>query len=143
MRLARKTGACLAIVLAFVQTPPVEAQFEAPCELGCAAVLGATSFVAATGISIGVGRISGGLSSIGQGLFMWGASFAAVAGTGIALSGNGGRQERAVYAAGIGTLVGALAGGTLEAARTRGNEAHVISGTLIGAASGALVGGAV
>lgn len=144
MRRVRSRWAFLPLALAFVQAPePVAAQFEAPCELQCAAALGATSFVAATGISVAVGRVGGGLSSMSQGLWVWGAAFAAVVGGGTALSGNGERQERAVYAAGIGTLVGALAGGTLEAARSRADEAHVISGALIGAAAGALIGGAV
>lgn len=144
MRRARAMWACGSVLLALAPAPtPVAAQLEAPCRLGCAAVLGATSFVTATGISIAAGRMSGGLSSMSQGLFIWGASFAAVAGSGMALSGNGERQERAVYAAGLGTLAGGLLGGTLEAARTGGDEAHVISGALIGAAAGALVGGAV
>lgn len=118
------------------------AQFADPCELGCIAVLGATSFVTATGVSVAAGRVTGGLTSMGQGLFLWGLSFAATAGGGMALSGNGERQERAVYAAGLGTLAGGAAGGLLGKA-LGGDEAHVISGSLVGAAAGALIGGAV
>jgi hypothetical protein len=118
------------------------AQFSDPCEIGCIAVLGATSFVTATGISVAAGRITGGLTSVNHGLLLWGASFAATAGAGMALSGNGERQERAVYAAGLGTLAGGLAGGLL-AISLGGDEAHVISRTLVGAAAVALIGGVV
>lgn len=121
---------------------PASAQFTDPCELGCIAVLGATSFVTATGVSVAAGRITGGLTSMNSGLLLWGLSFAATAGGGMALSGNGARQERAVYAAGIGTLAGAVAGGLVGTSLGR-DEAHVISGTLVGAAAGALIGGAV
>jgi len=144
MRRARAASAALAAVaLVTASYPtPAAAQFEAPCELACAAVLGATSFVTATGVSIAVGRMTGGLDGVDQGLLLWGASFAATAGGGMALSGNGQRQQRAIYAAGIGTLIGALAGGAAAAAR-RGDEAHLIVGTLVGAAAGAMVGGVV
>jgi len=132
-----------ALTLACACAPaPASAQFAEPCELGCIAVLGATSFVTATGISVAAGRVTGGLTSMNQGLLLWGLSFAATAGGGMALAGNGERQERAVYTAGLGTLAGGLAGGLLGAS-LGGDEAHVFSGTLVGAAAGALIGGAV
>jgi len=118
------------------------AQFSEPCELGCIAVLGATSFVTATGVAVAAGRMTGGMTSVNQGLLVWGASFAVTTGAGMALSGNGERQERAIYSAGLGTLAGALTGGLLGAS-LGDDEAHMISGTMVGAAAGALIGGVV
>jgi len=133
----------VAVAVGCAGTPvPTLAQFSDPCELECIAVLGATSFVTATGVSVAAGRLTGGLTSMSHGLLLWGASFAAAAGGGMALSRSGERQERAVYAAGIGTLVGALAGGLLGTS-LGGDEARVISGTVMGAAAGALIGGVV
>lgn len=135
--------ALVAVTLGLALAPqPASAQFSEPCEVSCIAVLGATSFVTATGVSVAAGRITGGLTSLGDGLLVWGVSFAATMGGGMALSGSGERQERAVYAAGVGTLAGALGGGLLRTA-LGGDEAHVISGILVGAAAGALIGGAV
>jgi hypothetical protein len=74
-------------------------------------------------------------------MVVWGATFTAVAGGGIVLSGNGARQQRAIYAAGIGTAAGALAGLAFEAARTGGDRPRVLAGTLIGATVGAIAGG--
>lgn len=133
--------ACVA-ALALARPSPAAAQFTDPCELTCVGVLGATSFVAATGVSIAVGRIGGGMSTVNEGLLAWGASFAALTASAMALSGDGGRQERAVYAAGIGTLGGAVLGLGIEGIRTDGDEPHVLAGTLIGAALGAVAAGA-
>jgi len=130
-----------AVGVALARPSSVTAQFADPCELTCIGTLGATGFVAATGASIAVGRITGGMSTVNQGLFVWGTSFAVFTGGGMALSGNGARQERAVYAAGIGTLTGALMGLTIEAIRTDGDEPRVLAGTLVGAMVGALAGG--
>lgn len=118
-----------------------EAQFSEPCEITCIGVLGAAAFVTATGVAVAHGRISGGMTSANKGVFLWGGSFMAVVGGGMALSGNGARQERAVYAAGVGTLAGALVGLTVETVRTDGDAPRVLAGTLMGAAAGALVGG--
>lgn len=116
-------------------------QFSHPCELACITTLGATGFVAATGASVAVGRATGGMTSVNQGLLVWGGSFAAIVGGGMALSGNGERQERAVYATAIGTAAGTLVGLTFEAIRTDGDEPHLLAGTLVGAALGAVAGG--
>jgi hypothetical protein len=120
---------------------PATAQFQEPCELACIGVLGATGFIAATGTAVAVGRITGGMSTVNRGLLVWGTSFTAVVGGGMALSGNGNRQERAVYAAGVGTLAGALTGLALEVVRTDGDGPRVLAGALMGAAAGAFVGG--
>jgi hypothetical protein len=104
-------------------------------------VLSTTAFVTATGVSVGFGRATGGLNTVNQALLVWGSTFAAVAGGGIALAGDGARQERAVYAAGLGLLAGAVTGLAAEAIRTRGDGPRVVAGTLIAAAAGAIVGG--
>lgn len=139
-RLVCVAGVTLSLLLL---RPPTEvtAQFSEPCELTCAAVLGATGFVAATGTAIALGRLTGGMSTVNQGLWVWGGTFGALVGGGIALSGDGERQHRAIYGAGLGALAGAVAGFTIEALRTRGDEPGVLSGTFIGATTGALLGG--
>lgn len=137
----RRLSFLVAAGIAFVPATPASAQFDEPCQLTCIGVLGVTSFVAATGASVAAGRITGGMSSVHQGLVVWGGTFAAVAGGGMALSENGERQERAVYAAGIGMVTGALVGLALQAARTDGSEPYLFAGALIGATAGAVVGG--
>ena len=121
---------------------PAEGQLSDPCSVGCGLVLGATSFVVAQGVATAVGRASGGFSTTRQGIVAWGAGFALAAGGGIALSGNGARQERAVHAAGIGTLAGATAGLGLGAIFAESSEGR-LSAALVGGALGALVGGVV
>ena len=133
----------LAALLCLAPRPePLTAQFTSPCEAACVAMLGATSFVTATGAAVAAGRLTGGLMSMNQGFLIWGVSFAATAGAGMALSGDGERQERAVYAAGIGTATGAAVGGLLGAV-LGGDESRVITGAVVGAAAGALLGGVV
>jgi hypothetical protein len=137
-----RTAACLlAASLALALPADAAAQFEEPCELRCIGVLGTTGFLTATGVSVAWGRITGGMSSVNEGVLTWGGTFVAFVGTGMALSGNGERQERAVYASGIGTAVGALTGLTVEAVRTNGDEPRLFAGTLMGAAAGAIIGG--
>lgn len=130
-----------AVGLALLPPAPASAQFEAPCELACIGVLGATGFVAATGSAVAIGRISGGMSTVNQGILAWGTSFTAVVGGGMALSGNGERQERAVYGAGIGMVSGALTALAFEAIRTEADGPRMLAGALMGAAAGAIVGG--
>jgi hypothetical protein len=134
---------CLLVMGLFIAHPPsdLEAQFAEPCELACAAILGATGFVAATGTAVAVGRVSGGISSLNQGLWVWGNAFAVVVIGGVVLSGNGERQRRAIYAAGMGTVAGALSGFALEALRVSGDTPRILAGTLIGATAGAVLGG--
>jgi hypothetical protein len=81
------------------------------------------------------------MSTVNQGLIAWGSTFTAVVGGGMALSGNGHRQERAVFSAGLGMLGGALTGFALESVRTRGDGPRVIAGSLIGASLGAIAAG--
>lgn len=115
-------------------------QFSAPCGVECALTLGATGFTAATGTVVAIGRING-ISTIRQGLWAWGTGFTVVVGGGIALSGNGARQRRAVYGAGAGSLSGAVLGLAIESVRTRGDGPRVLAGALVGAAVGSVVGG--
>ena len=117
------------------------AQFQEPCELRCIGVLGVSGFVAATGVSIGVGRVTGGMTTVNQGLIIWGSTITAVVGSGMALAGNGHRQERAVYAAGVGMLAGAATGFLVESLRTRADGPRVLAGVLIGASVGVIAGG--
>lgn len=142
-RIRRAPTACLLLAagLGLARPTVAQAQFSEPCELSCIGVLGATGFVTATGLTVAYGRISGGMSSVNQGVFLWGGSFFAVTGAGMALAGDGELQERAVYASGIGVLTGALIGLTVETVRTGGDRPRILAGTLIGAAAGALVGG--
>jgi len=82
------------------------------------------------------------MTSLNQGLWIWGNAFAVVVGGGILLSQDGERQRRAIYSAGMGTLAGALTGLTLEALRVGGDGPRMLAGALIGATVGAVLGGA-
>jgi len=118
-----------------------EAQFADPCATACALTLGAVGAVAATGAAVALGRLEGGMSTSSQGLWTWGMSYALVVGSGIALSGDGERQERAVYAAAVGSAAGALAGLAIASMGGSSDGTRRLAGTLIGAAAGAIVGG--
>jgi hypothetical protein len=120
---------------------PVMAQLSDPCQFTCAAVLGTSGFVAATGAAVAVGRGTGGMSTVDQGLWVWSGTFAAVVGGGFALAGDGGRQERAIFTGGVGTATGAVVGLVAEAVRTNGDGPRVLAGALMGAAAGAVIGG--
>lgn len=136
--------AVLALAAAVVNAPlpiPVAAQLSSPCELTCGLVLGATGFTTATGALVAWGRTSGGVSNISEVAGVWGGTFLVFVGGGIALSGNGERQERAVYVAGIGALAGSLVGFAVASALDGGDRARKVAGALIGAAAGAVVGG--
>ncbi len=141
-RTARVALAAL-LVAGSVLTQPerVSAQFQEPCELKCIGVLGVTGFVAATGAAVAAGRLTGGMSTVNQGLLVWGSTMTLVVGGGMGLSGNGHRQERAVYAAGLGMLAGALTGFTFETLRTGGDGPRVLAGALIGASVGVIAAG--
>jgi hypothetical protein len=89
---------------------------------------------------VAAGRLTGGLSTVDQGLMVWGGTFTLFVGGAGALEGDGARQERAVHSAGLGAAGGALAGLAVEAAR-RGDGPRMLAGTLIGATVGAVVGG--
>jgi len=85
----------------------------------------------------------GGYSNPRQGIIAWGSGFVVAAGAGMALSSDGERQQRAIRAAGIGALGGALAGLAVESIFGESTNATRIAATLIGAGLGVAVGGAV
>jgi len=124
-----------------VATPGASAQLSDPCGAACGVVLGATAFTAATGAVVAYARASGGISTAGEGLGIWGAGFATVVGGGIALQGNGARQRRAVYGAGIGAVAGSLLGLGIESTRTSSDDASRLAAALVGATLGTLAGG--
>ena len=131
----------LAVGSALVNVQPVEAQLSDPCSIECGLVLGATSFVFASGVATAVGRSTGGFSTTSSGIISWTSGFVVALGGGIALAGNGDRQRRAIYSAGIGTLTGAIVG--LAADSFSGDSSHAsrVAATLVGAAAGALTFG--
>jgi hypothetical protein len=135
--------AALAALALLAMPAPARAQLSDPCGVECGVVLGAASFVVATGTAAAVGRARGGFSTTSQGIAAWSTGFVVAAGSGIALSGNGSRQERAVYAAGIGVLVGSLAGFAAGTLPDDGTPASRFASTLVGGALGALAGGVV
>jgi len=109
--------------------------------VACGLALGATGFTVAMGTLVATGRASGGVSSIPRAAGIWAGSLLLFVGGGVALGGNGARQERAVYASGIGALAGSVAGLGVEASLGRGDRARKVAAALIGAAAGAVVGG--
>jgi len=131
------------VVLVALQVLPstTRAQLSEPCAAACGVTLVVAGAVAATGAVATLGRLEGGLSTTSEGLWVWGATFATVVGAGAALSGNGARQERAVYAAAIGSLAGAALGLALGAVTDSGDRARSVAAALIGAAAGAVAGG--
>jgi hypothetical protein len=104
-------------------------------------VLGATGLTAATGALVAYGRQGGGVSTLSEGLTVWGIGLVGFVGGGIALGGNGARQERAVYAAGIGAVAGSLLWLGIESTLEASDGARKVAATLMGAAAGALAGG--
>lgn len=135
-------GLAVAAALTLASPPrPASAQFSDPCEVDCALILGATAFTTATGAAVAWGRYGGGLSTVREGLLVWGVSFAVVSGSGIALSGNGGRQRRAVRGAGIGALAGSVLWLGIESTQAESDGARKVAATLMGAALGTVLGG--
>jgi hypothetical protein len=131
----------MSALLLGVSAPPASGQLSEPCQVTCALVLSAAGFTTATGAAVAVGRWSGGISTVEKGLWIWGTTFAVVVGGGLALGGDGELQERAVYSAGVGALVGAVAGLGIERALSGGDGPRSVAATLVGAAAGALAGG--
>lgn len=121
---------------------PVDAQFADPCDVTCALTLGAVGFVFATGSTTAVGRARGGFHTARQGMVTWGAGFLTATAAGVALSGEGGRQRRAVYSAAAGAASGALTGLLVEAIGDSTPTTRLVA-TLVGAGAGVLVGGTV
>jgi FtsH-binding integral membrane protein len=131
----------VAIVCSTIGPRESAAQFTEPCAAACALTLGATAAAAATGTAVAVGRLSGGFSHTTPGALAWGAGFAVVVGAGIALQGEGARQERAVYAAAIGAAAVSLTSLGVAALNGGSDGAGLLASGLIGAAVGALAGG--
>ncbi len=132
--------ACALVMMPMARPQPVIAQFSTPCETRCALVLGASSYAVGTGALVAWARSSGGISTGREGLWIWASGFALTVGSGIALSSDGRRQERAVYGSGVGVLAGSAAGflvGTFGA----GSGPRPLATALIGAGAGALIGG--
>jgi hypothetical protein len=138
------TARAVALVAALVvgaPAKPASAQFSDPCQVRCALVLGASAYTIAIGTVVGYGRATRGYSTRDVPLAIWGTTFAVVVVGGMALSGNGERQERAVYASGIGALGGALVGLALGPAFGEGDRSSKLAAVLVGAAAGAVVSG--
>ncbi len=134
-------AAALGLMVLTFSPAGARAQLSDPCQIKCGVVLGAASFAVAVGTTVSVGRLRGGYSTTRQGKVYLAVGFVVGLGAGIALSGNGDRQRRAVYAAGIGTLAGSLAGLAVESLSDESSGATRLAATLIGAAVGALVAG--
>lgn len=138
------TAAALALVAALALPARASAQFASPCEVGCALTLAGTSAVVATGVSVWWGHLTGGISTEGEAYAVWGTSFALFAGSGVALSGSGERQRRAVYASAAGVAAGSLVGlaiGSMIGADPYDEGAWRFASVLVGAAAGAWIGG--
>jgi hypothetical protein len=118
------------------------AQLSDPCEVRCGAVLGVAGVAVAMGATAAVGRARGGYDTSGDAAKVWALGFAVGLGAGIALAGDGGRQRQAVYAAGVGTVAGALAGFGIESVFGSGSAATRVAASLVGAGVGALAAGA-
>ena len=132
-------------VLALTAVAPSRgaAQVSEPCGLGCAALLGVNGITFATGTATAVGRLQGGYSTFTAAALTWGTAFTAAVGAGVALSGDGGRQRRAIRAAAIGSVGGGLAGLAIESLIGDATATTRLAATLVGAAVGVLAGGIV
>lgn len=147
LRLSRGASGTLVPALALsallATAQGVHAQFAEPCGVACALTLGASSVVFGSGTAAAVGRARGGYSTLTQGIVVWTAGFTTWTATGIAHSGDGRRQRRMVYSAGLGALGGSLAGLAAESLIGESTAATRVAATLIGAAVGIAVGGAI
>jgi hypothetical protein len=121
--------------------PPATAQLSAPCEVTCGVVLGASAYAVGTAAMVAWGRHVGGVATGGRATAIWLSAFGLAAGSGIALGGDGARQERAVYASGVGLGAGALVGLAVGAASD--GEGDALAMSLIGAGIGSLLGGVI
>jgi hypothetical protein len=132
-------------VLALAAVAPSRggAQVSEPCGVGCAALLGVNSITFATGTATAVGRRQGGYSTFAAAALTWGSAFTAAVGAGVALSGDGGRQRRAIRAAVIGSVGGGLTGLAIESLIGDATATTRLAATLVGAAVGVMAGGIV
>ena len=138
----RARAAALGLMVLTFSPAAAHPQLSAPCQIKCGVVLGAASFAIAVGTTVSVGRLRGGYSTTRQGEAYWTLGLVVGLGAGTALSGNGDRQQRAVYAAGIGTLAGSFAGLAVASLSDESTGSSRLAATLIGAAVGALAAGA-
>jgi len=133
--------ALLATLVALSRPATVDAQLSGPCDAWCGVVLGATGLTIATGTLVTRARLTGGISSTNEAVTVWGGSLVLAVGAGVALGGDGRRQERAVYASGIGAIGGALIGTGLESVLGESTRQRKVAAALMGGAAGALLGG--
>lgn len=137
--------ASLVVALGPFLTPAdvVEAQLSDPCEVACAATLGASSFVFAMGTMAAIGRLEGGYTTKTGPAVTFAGAYLALVGAGFALAGNGDRQRRAVYGSAIGAAGGAVAGFAAESLIGESDTASRFAATLVGGALGVVAGGIV
>jgi hypothetical protein len=107
----------------------------------CGVVIGATGITFATGALVAYTRYTGGVSRPGEGIRVFAVGLATYVGAAFALGGNGERQERAVYGAGIGALAGSAVFLAIESLRAESDGARRLAAVLMGAAAGSLAGG--
>lgn len=139
MRLGRLA---VGVVTAALLAPSsARAQLSEPCAVMCGTTLVGTGIVFATGSVVMAGWLQGGFSTTSGGLLTWGTTFAAAVGGGVALAGNGERQERAIYSAAIGSAVGAALGLGLAGLGNGDDRTRLLASALVGAAAGVLAGG--
>jgi hypothetical protein len=129
------------VLLACIPGTPASAQLSDPCGVTCGVVLGTTGVTFATGALVAYTRHTGGVSTPGEGLRVFAVGLATYVGGAFALSGNGARQERAVYGAGIGALAGSAVFLAIESTRAESDGSRKLAALLMGAAAGSLAGG--
>jgi hypothetical protein len=134
--------AAVAGAIAIGAPVPAAGQLSAPCEVKCGVVLGASSYAVATAAMVGWGRHTGGVRTGKRAAGIWLASFALAASGGLALGGDGARQERVVYASGLGLVAGGVIGLAVGSLRS-GEPGDLLAMNLIGAGIGSLIGGVV
>jgi hypothetical protein len=134
--------AAVAGAIAIGAPVPAAGQLSAPCEVKCGVVLGASSYAVATAAMVGWGRHTGGMRTGKRAAGIWLASFALAASGGLALGGDGARQERVVYASGLGLVAGGVIGLAVGSLRS-GEPGDLLAMNLIGAGIGSLIGGVV
>ncbi len=130
----------IAVALLSAAVNPTQAEARQDCAVGCAFVLGLTSFTVATGTAVAWGRFTGGITTQGLGQGIWVAGFGLSLGAGFAQWGAP-SHERMIFSAGIGSAAGALLGVALESAVGEGEASGKVAAALIGAAVGAVAGG--
>ena len=144
-RRLQNTGRGTAVLVALVlsQTSGTAAQLSDPCGAACGLLLGSSSIIVATGTTAAVGHARGGFRGTREAAVIWTPVLVVTAGAGLALSGDGARQRRAVRAAALGSVVGLVTGFAIASTSGEATDASRIVATLLGGAVGALAGGVV